>query len=180
MKDLRLENIFDIDNGNAFLPGFLERFNEHFALHAARPENLHWPLNFKADRLNDILCHREQRYVSEQLTMSCDRKQNILERNELPEGLGGKYVHLYEFPEGKLEVRSKGHALPCRLFSKDQRVSHTAIVENKRFSHALTIIKAQQEVKGEQKVQTNSEKLGYKMSGSKDGCVAQSQNRLSR
>lgn len=27
----------------------------------------------KVDRLNDILCHREQRYVSEQLTMSYDR-----------------------------------------------------------------------------------------------------------
>jgi hypothetical protein len=31
VKDLRLENICDIDNGNAFLPGFLERFNERFA-----------------------------------------------------------------------------------------------------------------------------------------------------
>jgi hypothetical protein len=69
---------------------------------------------------------------------------------------------LYEFPDGKLEVRSKGHSLPYRLFSKDQRVSHTAVVENKRLSHALTIIKAQQEVKREPKVHTNSEKLGYK------------------
>jgi hypothetical protein len=41
-------------------------------------------------------------------------------------------------------------------------VSHTAVVENKRLSHALTIIKAQQDVKREPKVQTNSEKIGYK------------------
>ena len=72
-----LENVCDMDAGNGFLPGFLERFNERFALHAAKPENLHRPLNVKADRLNDILCHREQRYVSEQLTMSYDRKQII-------------------------------------------------------------------------------------------------------
>ena len=143
----------------ARVPGAL---HERFALPAAKPENLHRTLNFKTDRLNDILCHREQRYVSEQLTMSYDRKQIILERNELSEGLGGKYVDLYEFPDGKLEVRSKGHSLPYRLFSKDQRVSHTAIVENKRLSHALTIIKAQQEAKREPKVQTNSETLGYK------------------
>ncbi len=119
---------------------FLECFNERFALPAAKPENLHRPLNVKTDRLNGILCHREQRYVSEQLTMSYDRKQIILERNERSEGLGGKYVDLYEFPNGTLEVRSKGHLLPYRLFSKDQRVSHTAVVENKRLSHALTII----------------------------------------
>ena len=128
VKDLRLENVCNIATGNAFLPGFLERFNERFALPAAKPENLHRTLNSKTDRLNDILCHREQRYVSEQLTMSYDRKQIILERNELSEGLGGKYIDLYEFPDGKLEVRSKGHSLPYRLFSKDQRVSHTAIV----------------------------------------------------
>jgi hypothetical protein len=120
------------------------------------------PLTVKMDRLNDILCHREQRYVSEQLTMSYDRKQIILERSDLSEGLGGKYVDLYEFPDGRLEVRSKGHTLPYRLFSKDQRVSHTAVVENKRLSHALKIIKAQQEVKHEPKVQTNSEKIDYK------------------
>ena len=162
VKDLRLENVCDVDTGNAFLPGFLERFNERFALSAAKPGNLHRALTIKTDRLADILCHREQRYVSEHLTMSYNRKQIILERNELSEGLGGKYVDLYEFPDGKLEVRAKGHSLPYRLISKDQRVSHTAIVENKRLSHALTIIKAQQEVKREPKVQTNSEKGGYK------------------
>jgi hypothetical protein len=29
--------------------------------------------------------------------------------------------------------------LPYRVFSKDQRVSHTAIVENKRLGHTLAI-----------------------------------------
>jgi hypothetical protein len=51
--------------------------------------------------------------------------------------------------------------LPYRVFSKDQRVSHTAIVENKRLGHALTIVKAQQDLKRETKVMTNSEKTGY-------------------
>ena len=162
VKELRLESICNVDAGNAFLPGFIERFNQRFALHPAKPEDLHRPLSVKMNRLEDILCHREQRYVSEQLTMSYDRKQIILERNELSEGLGGKYVDLYEFPDGTLEVRSKDRTLPYRVFSKDQRVSHTAIVENKRLSHALTIIKAQQDLKGQPKIKTNSEKGGYK------------------
>jgi AraC-like DNA-binding protein len=153
-----------MDSGNAFLPGFLERFKQRSASPAVRPENLHRALNVKTDRLTDILCHREQRCVSEQLTMSYDRKQIILARSELSEGLGGKYVDLYEFPDGTLEVRSKGHSLPYRLFSKDQRMSHTAVVENKRLSHALTIIKAQQDIKNETKIKTNSEKIGYNKS----------------
>jgi hypothetical protein len=59
-------------------------------------------------------------------------------------------------------VRWKGHSLPYRVFSKDQRVSHTAIIENKRLGHALALVKAQQELKQEAKVHTNSEKGGYK------------------
>jgi hypothetical protein len=48
------------------------------------------------------------------------------------------------------------------LFSKDQRVSHTAIVENKRLGHALALVKAQQDLKQTTKVMTSSEKNGYR------------------
>ena len=67
-----------------------------------------------------------------------DRKQIILEPTELSKGLAGNYVELYDFADGSLEVRWKGTLLPYRVFRKDQRVSHTAIVENKRLGHALT------------------------------------------
>jgi hypothetical protein len=59
-------------------------------------------------------------------------------------------------------VRWKGYSLPYRIFSKDQRVSHTAIVENKRLRHALTTVKAQQDTKHLPKIMTNSDKGGYK------------------
>ena len=111
VKELRRENVSDMNAGDAFLPGFLERFNERFALRAARTENLHRPLNIEPSRLNEILCHREQRYVSEQLTLSYDRKQIILDRSEVSEGLGGKYVDLYDFPDRPIEIRWKGHFL---------------------------------------------------------------------
>jgi hypothetical protein len=39
---------------------------------------------------------------------------------------------VYHFPDDRLEVRSKGLLLTYKVFSKDQRVNHTAIVENKR------------------------------------------------
>jgi hypothetical protein len=70
VKELRLAGIDDMAEGNAFLPGFMERFNAQFAVTAIRPENLHRPLNVVPDRLREILCKREQRYVGEQLTFS--------------------------------------------------------------------------------------------------------------
>ncbi|RZU39917.1 hypothetical protein BDD14_1319 [Edaphobacter modestus] len=161
-KELRLEEVCDMEAGNTFLPGFVQRFNERFALTAAKPENLHRSLNVQANRLTDILCDREQRHVSEQLTLSYDRKQIILERSELSENLTGQYVEVYDFPDRAMEVRWKGHSLPYRVFSKDQRVSHTAIVGNKRLGHVLSIIKSQQDLRSAPKVMTNSEKIGYK------------------
>jgi hypothetical protein len=161
VKELRLDDICDMNAGNAFLPGFVERFNERFSVSPARPSNLHRPLYVPASRLADILCHREQRHVGDQLTLAYDRKQIILERNDFSEGLGGQYVDLYDFQDGRLEVRFKGRVLPYRVFNKDQRVSHTAIVENKRLGHALAVIKAQQDTKYAPKVMTNSEKIGY-------------------
>jgi transposase len=167
VKELRLAGVCDMESANGFLPAFLERFNERFVVPALKPENLHRPLNVIAARLTDILCHREQRYVSEQLTMSYDRKQIILERNDVSESLAGKYVELYDFTDRPLEVRWKEVSLPYRIFSKDQRVNHTAIVENKRLGHALALVKAQQDLKYAPKVLTNSEKTGYKKRGRK-------------
>ena len=162
VKELRLAGISGTEAGNAFLQGFVERYNERFAVRAASTANLHRPLHVPQHKLNDILCHREQRYIGAQLSFHYDRKQIILEQTELSKGLAGKYVELYDFSDRPLEVRWKGTALPYRVFRKDQRVSHTAIVENKRLSHALTLVKAQQDLKQATKVMTNSEKTGYK------------------
>ena len=66
------------------------------------------------------------------------------------ESLAGQYIELYDFADRSLEVRSKGISLPYRVFSKDLRVSHTAIVENKRLGHALALVKAQHDLTARQ------------------------------
>jgi hypothetical protein len=104
---------------------------------------MHRRLNVQAPRLADILCHRKQRHVGQQLTLAYDRRQIILERGELTDQLVGQYVDVYDFADRPLEVRWKGHSLPYRVSSKDQRMSHTAVVENKRLRHALATVKAQ-------------------------------------
>lgn len=162
VKELRLDDVCDMQAGNQFLPAFMNRFNEKFSVHAAKPEDLHRRISLSHDRLSDILCHREQRHVGQQLTLAYDRKQLILDRSAVSEELGGQYVDVYDFADGRLEVRWKGQVLPYRIFDKDQRVTHTAIVENKRLGHTLALIKAQQDLKYVPKVKTNSEKINYR------------------
>ncbi len=145
VKELRLEDISDMDAANAFLPGFMERYNAKFAKPPRRPDNLHRALNVEPDRLRDILCFRDERYVDRNLTLRYDRMRITLEDNELSRGLAGKYVDTFENADGRLELRWKGVALPYRAYDRDQRVTHAAITENKRLGAVLQFIKEEQD-----------------------------------
>ena len=126
-------------------------------------------MNLPPDRLAEILCKREQRYVGAQLTFSFERKLIMLEETDITRGLVGRYVETYAYADGRLDVRWKGHSLPYRVFDKDQRVTHAAITENKRLGDMLAYIKEQQDQRVAPKVKTNSDKNGYKPRGRKPG-----------
>jgi hypothetical protein len=96
VKELRLAGIASVDAGNAFLPGFIERFNVRFAVPPARPSDPHRPLDLSPSRLDDILCHRELRHVGQQLTLAYKRKLFILTRNDVTEATAGEYVEIYD------------------------------------------------------------------------------------
>jgi transposase len=161
VKELRLEGISTLAAANAYLPAFVMRFNERFAITPARSEDWHRPLERTAAQLDTILAWREQRYVTQQLALSYDRKRIILDETPVTAGLAGKYVETYEFPDGRLEVRWQGVALPYRMIDKDQRVTQAAIVENKRLSEALAWAKARQDELRPLRTKTNSEAGGY-------------------
>ncbi len=170
VKELRLADISNIESGNAFLPTFMTHFDTKFAKAPARPIDLHRPLNMQIDRLRDVLCKREQRYVGQQLSFSYERRQIMLERNDISIGLVGKYVDTYDFADGRLDVRWKGCALPYTVFDKDQRVTHTAITENKRLGEVLSWIKSRQdELRPAPRIKNNSEQNGYQKRGPKPG-----------
>ncbi|MFK3781792.1 ISNCY family transposase [Agrobacterium sp. NPDC089420] len=169
VKELRLAGIDTMEAGNAFLPGFMANHNARFAIAPARSNDLHRPMNLPPDRLAEILCKREQRYVGSQLTFSFERQRIMLDENDVTRGLVGKYVETYAYADGRLDVRWKGYSLPYTVFDKDQRVTHAAITENKRLGDLLAYIKERQDQQTTPKVKTNSDKNGYTSRGRKPG-----------
>lgn len=167
VKELRLADISEMAAANAFLPGFVARYNDRFALAPMRSDDLHRPLNVAPDRLREILCLRDQRRLSKKLTIAYDRKKLILEDNDLTRGAAGEYVDVFEFADGRLQVRHKGMALPFRVFDPhQQRVTHAAITENKRLSAVLAFIKAEQDkLHAPVVVPPSSAKTGYRKTG---------------
>lgn len=147
VKELRLAGINDMAAGNDFLPGFIARHNLRFAHPPARPENLHRPVNLPASRLRDILCVRDQRQVGASLVVHYERQKFILDDSEHARSAIGRYVETYAWPDRPFEIRWKGLSLPYRIFDPaQQRVTHTAITENKRLGDVLTFIKTQQDI----------------------------------
>ena len=165
VKELRLAGISDIETANAFLPGFLERYNARFSKVPRRADNLHRTLNMEPDRLRDVFCLRDERYVGKQLALSYERKRIILQESEITRGLAGKYVDTYEFADGRLDIRWKGISLPYSAFDKDQRVSHAAITENKHLSAVLEHIKAEQEKAPPKKRRAGKQRTRYEPTG---------------
>jgi hypothetical protein len=135
VKELRLANICDISAGNTFLPVFMTQFNERFAIASARPEDMHRPLSMPVDKLTDILCHREQRYVGSQLTLSYDRKRIILERNTLSEDLRPSML---TFTTSQMAAWKSAPRASCFPIASSARIRGSAIPRSSRTSDWAT------------------------------------------
>ena len=133
------------------------------------------------DRLRDVLCWRDKRYVGRQLTFSYERKRIMLEESDTTHGLVGKHVDTYAFPDGRFQVRWRGMPLPYTVFDQDQRVSHAAVTENKRLGAVLAQVREQQEMAPPKpKVRTNGERMGYQPVGRRRGRPSAAQNGTER
>lgn len=103
-------------------------------------------MNIEPDRLAEVFCLRDKRYVTKDLTLKYDRKRIRLEVNDLTRSLVGKYVDVHEMPDQRIQFRTKGVTLPCSIFvPHQQRVTHAAITENKHLHAVLAHIKEEQE-----------------------------------
>jgi hypothetical protein len=111
VKELRLAGISDIEAANAFLSDFRDDYNARFGKPARLDKDLHRPLSLDDDLDGSFAWHAE-RTVTLNLTVQYDRVMFILEPNEVTRGLVRKKVSVYDFPDGRIEIRYNGLSLP--------------------------------------------------------------------
>jgi hypothetical protein len=143
VKELRLANISTVAAANAWLPGFITGYNACFGREPVNAKNLHRPLT-AADTLDEILAWREERTVTLNLTLQYDQMMLLLEPTPFARGLVRKKVEVVNYPDGRFAVQFEGTPLPFRVFDKIQTVQPGTIVDNKRLSAALALVKKQQ------------------------------------
>lgn len=138
VKELRLEGISTIDAANAFMPTYVADYNAMFAKVAREAYDAHRPIRADED-LNLIFTWREQRKVTSNLTLHYERKLYLLPDTPQNRRYATKYLDVYQFPDGKIEIRAAGVSLPYSTYDKLGAIDQGAIVENKRLGHALRI-----------------------------------------
>jgi len=147
VKELRLAGISDIEAANAFLPAFMTKHNDRFAVEPYNPKDLHRPLALHED-LDATMVWREKRTVTSALTLHYNKMIFILEPNAISRELVRKQVCVCEYPDGRLEIRHEGTALPYRVFDKLRRVNQAAIVDNKHLGEVLAVAREMQSLRG--------------------------------
>jgi hypothetical protein len=96
------------------------------------------------ETLDDAFTWREERTLSQALTLQYDKVMFILDPTEEAQDAIGKRVEVLDYPDGRLAIRYKGADLPYRTFDKIRHVKQAAVVENKRLGPLLEIIHQQQ------------------------------------
>jgi len=159
VKELRLHGIGTIAAGNELLPSFLADYNARFGKEPRHPKDLHRPL-LADDDLADIFAWREERTVSNSLTLQYDKVVFLLEPNEITRELRRKRVTVVDYPDGRLAIRYRGLDLPYASFDKLRQVSQATIVENKHLGAVLSHIRERQFERPEARSQSAPRRQG--------------------
>ena len=145
IKEMRLGNISSIEEANAWLPCFIEQFNQKFGKCARNSKNLHRPLTESQSELDDIFTWQEPRKVTKSLTITYDKCVYILEANEFNQKLVGQYISFLEYPDGTVAIMYAGRKINYRIFNKLAELQQNEVIENKRLGAVLEHIKRQHE-----------------------------------
>jgi hypothetical protein len=150
VKELRLAGVRTLAEGNGLLPAFMADYNARFAKLPSNKKDLHRPLR-AGDDLEDAFAWKEERTLSQALTLQYDKVIFILEPSEQAKAAIGKRVTVVDYPNGRLAIRYKGVELAYRTFDKIRQVDQGAIADHKRLGPLLAMIRDEQLRRGSER-----------------------------
>ena len=144
IKEMRLMNISDAEQGNKFLPGFMAKFNEKFGKEPVNSKNMHRELLPHED-LNEVFSWQEKRTLSKNLTLQYDKVLYLIEETLDNRSLARNKVTVFDYFDGTIKIKFNNRELAYRIFDKIQKVDQGEIVSNKRLGAVLNFIKEKQD-----------------------------------
>jgi len=152
-KEFRLRNIKDIDAANTFLPAYIEEYNRRFGKPAYNDKDMHREL-LSHEKLDNIICWKEDRSVSQNLTFQYNKVLYLIDDNVDNRQLKGKRVTVHDFHDGHIELFCNNKPIEFTLFyDKLGELNSGEVVDNKRLDVVLEFAKKQQKKRQQQRSQ---------------------------
>ncbi|MCP5069511.1 MAG: ISNCY family transposase, partial [bacterium] len=155
VKELRLRGISDVQAANAFAPEYIADYNRRFARAPRSAHDAHRPLQ-PSDNLARVFTWQETRLVSKSLTLNYKRVLYVLDPTEAARAARGKRVGIEEREDGSLCFWHGAHALLATAFPKEHGVQQGEVVENKRLSEVMDLVRERQRERTEAKIAKSS------------------------
>jgi len=150
IKEMRLMNISGAEQGNQFLPEFMDKFNKKFGVESVDSKNMHREL-LPHEELNEIFSWQENRTLSKNLTLQYDKALYLIEDSIDNRSLARNKVTVYEYFDGTIKIKCNNRELPYRIFDKIKKIDQGEIVSNKRLGAVLNFIKEKQDKNDEKR-----------------------------
>jgi hypothetical protein len=133
-KELRLQGISNMTDGNTYLPEFLEDFNQRFAVEARSSVDAHRPLTAQDD-LARILTWQETRTLSKNLTLQFEKVVYQIHTDRPSYALRNAQVTVCVNVREEITILYHGKALPYSVYK--QQAKQAEIVSTKQLDAAL-------------------------------------------
>lgn len=133
-KELRLRNIASWEDGNAYLPDFIDDFNRRFAIQPRSDHDAHRPLSLH-DQLSQILTWQEQRSLSKNLTLQFNKLVYQIQTQRPTYALRHAAVTVCLDAQAHVTILYKGKRLDYTLFHA--QTSQAQVVPSKQLDLVL-------------------------------------------
>jgi transposase len=119
-KELRLRNISNMADGNAFLPEYIADYNSRFAVQPRSTFDFHRPLSPSSD-LERIFSWQEPRLLSNNLTLQYKNIVYQVQTKRPAYSLRKAPVQVCESPQGVISLFHKDQPLLFTIFNKQEK-----------------------------------------------------------
>ena len=127
IQEMRLCKISSIEEGNKYLPEFIDWHNQRYGKEASSPEDAHRTLEKKD--LDRIFAYQAQRTLSKNLTFSYKNKLYMIRTERPVYAMKGAQVKVLEHRTKNLRVEYQGK--PLRYVIRQEMTEQARIVEPK-------------------------------------------------
>ena len=133
-KELRLRGISTPEEANAWLPEFMEDYNHRFAITPRSHLDFHTPLAV-SDNLNLILCRKESRILSKNLTFQYHKTIYQIQVQHPSYAMRNAHVTVFENAKGEVTVFYKNSPVPFEVYY--QQAKQAEVVPSKSIDFEL-------------------------------------------